>query len=319
MRGIDSFAAGDRGWRKWIAPGTIVAGCFLLLAPRARAEVWTFDIDQTQSQAVITFLGGDHTGAMDGTFYFVDSPGLVDGAYAVIVDLDATVADISLGIFGSLQDNSVVSDPDLDPDGKIVNPDGGPIAVLDQRLPLIIHAVYHPLVGSPETIDQAVELCLGDLDFCGETPGGSASLETATPRIEASGESVIPADQNPLGVDITVNLTLVADGVPGAAASLPVSTSFPTTDERIAVWPNPSAGTVFFRLDPPAAGPVILEVLDVAGRRLATLESSRTLGGRAVLSWNGRDDRGRPAPAGLYLVRGGHGPIRQEGRFLLVR
>ena len=53
------------------------------------------------------------------------------------------------------------------------------------------------------------------------------------------------------------------------------------------------------RLLGPAGGVVI--VGDVAGRLVARLDLDR--GGEAL--WDGRDARGRPAPAGLYLARSG--------------
>ena len=51
-------------------------------------------------------------------------------------------------------------------------------------------------------------------------------------------------------------------------------------------------------------GEVFETVDDVTGRRIARLVDGTRLGGGAhTVSWNGRDALGRPAPAGVYLVR----------------
>lgn len=68
--------------------------------------------------------------------------------------------------------------------------------------------------------------------------------------------------------------------------------------------PNPfnPRTTVAFEL--PARGPATLRVFDAAGRAVATLLEARVLeAGRHALAWDGRNDTGRPAPGGLYLLR----------------
>ena len=42
---------------------------------------------------------------------------------------------------------------------------------------------------------------------------------------------------------------------------------------------------------------------DVRGRRIATLAAGSLAAGDHVVQWNGRDDRGREASAGVYFVR----------------
>ena len=66
--------------------------------------------------------------------------------------------------------------------------------------------------------------------------------------------------------------------------------------------PNPSRRSATLRFTLPAAGSVRLEVLDVNGRRVWR-RSDSLAGGSHEWSWDGRDDRGRSAGAGLYLVR----------------
>jgi hypothetical protein len=67
--------------------------------------------------------------------------------------------------------------------------------------------------------------------------------------------------------------------------------------------PNPfnPATTIAFSLA--RSGAVDLAVVDLRGRRVATLVDGALGAGRHEVRWNGLDDRGRPAGSGVYLVR----------------
>jgi hypothetical protein len=67
--------------------------------------------------------------------------------------------------------------------------------------------------------------------------------------------------------------------------------------------PNPARGPVTMRLTLPAAGRAGLEVLDLGGRRVRALPAQRYEPGTVELTWDGRDDDGRAAPAGVYWLR----------------
>jgi PA domain/FlgD Ig-like domain len=72
---------------------------------------------------------------------------------------------------------------------------------------------------------------------------------------------------------------------------------------RLASAPNPFDGrtTVAFRLD--RRGPVTVDVFGIDGRRVRELARGTQDAGSHALVWDGRDDGGRSAPAGVYLVR----------------
>jgi hypothetical protein len=84
-------------------------------------------------------------------------------------------------------------------------------------------------------------------------------------------------------------------GVPPAAARPHGAIAI----ERVA--PNPTAAAATVRLALAAPGAVSLNVVDAAGRivRSARIDAGAT----AAWTWDGRDAAGRPAPAGVYLVR----------------
>jgi flagellar hook assembly protein FlgD len=68
-------------------------------------------------------------------------------------------------------------------------------------------------------------------------------------------------------------------------------------------WPNPSRGPVRFELALPQAAPVMLEVHDVQGRRVASIARAEFPAGRHTITWEGRSHGGDVVPAGLYFVR----------------
>ena len=67
--------------------------------------------------------------------------------------------------------------------------------------------------------------------------------------------------------------------------------------------PNPfnPATTVAFELA--NSGRVVLEIYDLAGRRIAVLEDKVFEAGRHEVAWAGRDGAGRSVPTGIYLCR----------------
>src|SRR5258706_2313287 len=68
-----------------------------------------------------------------------------------------------------------------------------------------------------------------------------------------------------------------------------------------------------------ACAPATLEVLDLAGRRVATLASDVADPGAQTTRWDGRDDRGAPAAPAIYLLRLRSGTVSCTLRLVLVR
>lgn len=67
--------------------------------------------------------------------------------------------------------------------------------------------------------------------------------------------------------------------------------------------PSPFADATRIEYELAAAEDVAIEVFDVSGARVATLERGAFPAGRRSVTWTGADERGRRLPAGLYLVR----------------
>ncbi len=66
---------------------------------------------------------------------------------------------------------------------------------------------------------------------------------------------------------------------------------------------HPARGGATLELSLPAPADVDVEVYDMRGARVRTLARGRMPAGRLPVPWDGRDASGRPAPAGIYLVR----------------
>jgi len=84
-------------------------------------------------------------------------------------------------------------------------------------------------------------------------------------------------------------------------------------------FPNPfnPATTIAYTVPGDAAGPVALQILDVRGRLVRTLAADPTPGSHDV-RWNGLDDHGRAAAAGVYLVSFRCGAARAVTKITLV-
>jgi FlgD Ig-like domain len=67
-----------------------------------------------------------------------------------------------------------------------------------------------------------------------------------------------------------------------------------------------------------ATGALEISVLDLSGRRVASL-SARSAAGRVSAAWDGRDTGGRLMPSGVYLVRAHAGGMVVTSRVVLLR
>jgi len=64
-----------------------------------------------------------------------------------------------------------------------------------------------------------------------------------------------------------------------------------------------AGGGVDFLLQAARPATVVVEVFDLAGRRLIALPAAQVGTGETSLGWDGRDDRGRAVPGGKYVAR----------------
>ena len=84
-------------------------------------------------------------------------------------------------------------------------------------------------------------------------------------------------------------------------------------------YPNPfnPKTTIAFSLD--RSGPVKLQVFDVKGRLVRTLVDEMRSAGPYRVDWDGKDNSGRPAAAGLYMYRLASGDVVQQKKMTLLK
>jgi len=83
--------------------------------------------------------------------------------------------------------------------------------------------------------------------------------------------------------------------------------------------PNPFRGATRISYELPAATPVTLRVLDATGRLVRRLKTGRPeAAGRHEATWEGKDEQGRRAPAGVYLYQVETAAGAAAGRLLLI-
>jgi hypothetical protein len=89
----------------------------------------------------------------------------------------------------------------------------------------------------------------------------------------------------------------------GIGLPVPVGVGDPAAPRlALSAAPNPSRGPLLLTLGADRAGVQRLTVGDVQGRRVRRLTEGWYPAGSRVVAWDGRDDSGRPLPAGVYLV-----------------
>ncbi len=83
-------------------------------------------------------------------------------------------------------------------------------------------------------------------------------------------------------------------------------------------WPNPFNPSVRARIRLERGGPLRVAVYDLAGRQVAVLASGEFPSGSYEVRWDGLAD-GRPAAAGLYLMRVEAPGVRLQRKLMLIK
>ena len=127
--------------------------------------------------------------------------------------------------------------------------------------------------------------------------GGCLSPPGPGPGTEAfTGDFVITPD---LG---STEWTAYWQGVPPGLPAL--ESPPPSAPTDLALWSeNPSRGPTAVRLSLPRSTRCTLALFDVTGRRRRSLLEESLPAGTRTLTWDGRDDQGRPLASGYYVLR----------------
>jgi immune inhibitor A len=146
-----------------------------------------------------------------------------------------------------------------------------------------------------------------------EDPGGDSRKRTAAFSVESGYTEFTPetdpGSESNDGEESSVSVTDI--GSVGEQTTFVFGTPgyVPPTTTLVSCYPNPfdEECTFLLAVGEDAAGPggsaaVTLDVYDILGRKLARAWEGSLAGGNHTLTWDGRDLRGRKAPAGLYVA-----------------
>ncbi len=136
-----------------------------------------------------------------------------------------------------------------------------------------------------------------------------------------------PQGQVPAGQDLPVEVTVDAGDLPdgvytaeltishnaGAPLVVPIQLTVdaltslpeqvPAEFSLAPAYPNPFNPSTQIRFSVPQAGHVSLDVFDAAGRHVRTLVNDTRAASQYTINWDGRNDTGAVAAAGVYLYR----------------
>ena len=90
-------------------------------------------------------------------------------------------------------------------------------------------------------------------------------------------------------------------------------------DVRLSVYPSPARKRTTIEYQLPRAGPVRVEVFDVAGHRIATLADGIMAAGSHRVEFGLRTANGRPLENGIYLVRAAAGGTAEVRKLHVMR
>lgn len=108
----------------------------------------------------------------------------------------------------------------------------------------------------------------------------------------------------------------------GLAPSISEAPELPAVPGRTALvsaTPNPFNPQVAVTFDLAAAARARVAVYDLKGAQVRGLVDADLPAGRRQVTWDGRDDAGRSAPSGTYILRMEAGEVRQSRKLSLVR
>ena len=252
----------------------------------------TFEFDPASRRLVIGCTG--NYGANDGGIAWIDPVTLTSGGWAITeAALGGDVLDVVWG--SATRSFAIVSDAAFNTKLVAWNPTTG------QSLGVLFAPGGFVLADA--ALDERGELYVCDNDF--GAPGvfvfSAASgallagpLDTGLPPIEVAFDH--------------------ASG--GVAAPL-----LATRREPLALaspWPQPAAGAVSARLSLAYAARVVVEILDLAGRRVRTIAASEWPAGAREIVWDARDATGRGVPAGVYVMRARAGEVSVSQRVVVT-
>lgn len=100
---------------------------------------------------------------------------------------------------------------------------------------------------------------------------------------------------------------------------VPVVAPNPTSTTSVSVFPNPATEAMTISLEVKSAGEMLVDVVDLSGRLVATLLDESVSAGKRDIVWNGRDGHGELIVSGVYYVRARSASGEAAQKLVMVR
>lgn len=252
------------------------------------SEMWRFPTDgDLQSSPALDAHGVLYISTMNGTLYAIGQPG--PDLAALGVDLPGEVAPGSVWT----------------PRATLRNFRAGAIG---GQAVLRITASGQPAYADTVAVPPLAELTSETVEFAPWSAAAVAGVDYTAML------TVLPAaDNRPDNDQVTFEVA--------TATGAGMGTPLPAAGVMLAqCYPNPFNPVTTIPFELPDRRTVTLRIYDVQGRLVSTLLDGRVLpAGPHAAVWQGRDDRGREAPSGLYLYQLTAGEQVRTRQMTLVR
>jgi hypothetical protein len=134
-------------------------------------------------------------------------------------------------------------------------------------------------------------------------------------KASAAGYTTVIYDSLKFENDSTINFSLSTDS---GVAGRPGVNVFITRLEP--PYPSPSNSSVTLKYQLAAAAPTVLDIYDIAGRRIRSMPQGTVPAGAVrSFTWDGSDQSGKKVSAGVYFCRLSAGGIERSVRFIMLK
>jgi hypothetical protein len=113
-----------------------------------------------------------------------------------------------------------------------------------------------------------------------------------------------------------ITLTLPED------SSVAVGNQAEYTPQRFSLFqnfPNPFNPSTTITYEITAKSKVVLKIYNILGQEVRALVNNHQISGKYTVSWDGKDDRGKPVSSGMYIYRIQAGDKSQSRKMLLLK
>ena len=275
------------GTADFSSPSTDPAGA--VMAFPQHAAQWDVMLGEYQFTDIVEGGKGYFVAAGEDALLYVPGTGVdkalpASSGHSAVLDIEIDGETIELRIGEAANDWLVPIPPAVD--GSV------PVAYLKIDGWKAREVYFNAICGCELVVDRAAKVRIGGL-----SAGMSIGLEIDGKTVYLDGEVELPA----------------------AGSYKLVFSDLPLVFALGANIPNPFNPTTSISFDLSERCDVKLDVYNMLGKRVATLEDGEMSAGRYSVVWDGRDDSGRSVPTGIYLYRIEAGMDKASRRMILLK